>query len=85
MSCIYFETPCKKHNAVETTKNIFVEGAVENSQVTRWSKKFQLSCKNLNDNAMSSRPKYVDSKSVLQTIEENPTICTLRLLDKLEI
>ena len=46
-----------------------VKGAVDYSTVTRWFKKFPLDCKNLEDQAKSSRPKSMDS--MLQAIEAN--------------
>ena len=48
------------HNAAEANKNIFlckIEGTVDHSAVIRWFKKLYSDCKNLNDQAWSSRPK----------------------------
>ena len=56
------------HSTTKATKNICrakCEGAVDHSTVTRWFKKFCLGCKNLNDQARSSRPKTMDSKVTL--------------------
>ena len=47
------------------------EGAVDHSTVTRWFEKFCLGYKNLDDQAMPSRPKTIDFKAVFQTIETN--------------
>ena len=71
----------KGHNLSETTKNICCmksEGTVDNSTVTRWFKKFYLSCKNVNNQARSKRSKTVNSKTVLQVIEVNPVTITQR-------
>ena len=56
------------YNAVEATKNIYCvknEGAFDYSTVTRWFKKFCLSCKNFDNQAKSGRPKTVASEAVL--------------------
>ena len=48
------------HNTTETTKNLCCmkdEGAVDHSTITRYFKKFYWSCKNLDDQARSDRPK----------------------------
>ena len=53
---------------MDTTKIICCakgEDAVDHSIVTRWCKKFQSSCKNLNNQARSSRLITVNSKAVL--------------------
>ena len=57
------------HNAAETTKNICYtkdKGAVDDSTVTRWFKKFRLVCKNRNDWVKSGKSKIVDSEDVFQ-------------------
>ena len=41
------------------------------STVTRWFKKFCLGCKNLDNQAWSDRPKSIDSKALLKTIENS--------------
>ena len=64
------------HNAMEAIKNIFYkkgEGAVDHNRVTRGSKKFNLGCKDLDDQAKSDRPKSMDSKVILQARRENLT------------
>ena len=48
------------HNATKSTKNINyakIEGSVNHSTVTRGFKKIRSVCKNLKDQAMSSRSK----------------------------
>ena len=64
------------HNTVEAPRNICCakgEGAVDQSTVSRWLKKFRSVCKNLNDRARSGRwPKTVDSEAVIKVIEANP-------------
>ena len=48
------------NNAAEATKTICCakgEGAVDDSTVTRWLKKFCSGCKNLDDQTRSGRPK----------------------------
>ena len=55
------------HNDAEAIKNICRakgEGAVDHNTVTRWFKKFCSGCKNLDDQAKSSRAKTVDSVAV---------------------
>ena len=42
---------------------------VGHSTVTKWFKKFYFGCKNFDDLARSGRPKSVDFKAELQTIE----------------
>ena len=57
------------HTAAEVTKDICGEiskGAIDQNTATRWVKKFHSGCKNLNNQAMSGRPKIVDSKAMLQ-------------------
>ena len=39
--------------------------------ISRWFKKFQSSCKNLNNQAKSDKSKTMDSKDVLKAIEVN--------------
>ena len=55
-----------EYNATEVTKNICCvkgeEGLVDHNTKTRWFKKFLLSCKNLDDQARSARPKTMDSE-----------------------
>ena len=56
------------HNIVEATKDVCCAkslGTVDQSIVTRWLKKFCMVHKNLNDQARSSRPKNVDSGTML--------------------
>ena len=87
------QTPCgikKKmnRNAMEDTKNICCakgEVAVDHSTVTRWFKKFRLSCKNLNYRTRSGGLKSVDSEAELQIIEVNPTSSTRRKSGELGI
>ena len=47
------------------------EGAVDHNTVSRGFKKCHLSCKNSNNQAISSRPKTADSEAVVQAIEAN--------------
>ena len=50
----------------------FVVGKVKaHSTVSRWLKKFDLACKNVDDQARSGRPKIVDSEAVLQALDAN--------------
>ena len=44
------------------------KGAIDCSKVTRWFKKFCTSCKKLNDQASSCKPRTMDSNPVLQAI-----------------
>ena len=63
------------HNALEATKNVCYakgESAVDLCTVTRWFKKFHLSCKNVTDQAKSGWSKIMESEVVLQVIEANP-------------
>ena len=56
-------------NTKEVTKNVSCaqsEGTVDCSIVTRWYKKFCLSCKNLYNQPWPSRPKKMDFKAMLQ-------------------
>ena len=65
-------------DTTEATKRICCvkgEDAVDHSTVTRWSKKFSSGCKNLDDQARSSRPKTMDSKTMLQAIEASLASC----------
>ena len=61
------------------------EGTVDPNAVTRWSKIFRLSRKNLDNQVSSGRPKTVDSGGVLQTIEENLVSSTLEVSGELDI
>ena len=65
------------NNAAEDTKES--ESAVDHSTLTRWFKKFWSSCKNLDDQARSVRPKSVACKTLLQTIDVNLVSCTQRV------
>ena len=51
-------------------------GAVDQSTVTRWFKKFYSGCKNLDDQERSGKSKIVDSGAMLQAIEANQVSCT---------
>ena len=76
------------HNSIETTKNITCvkgEGAVDHSIVTRWFKKFHLSCKNLDDQARSDRPKTQEPEAMLQALEANLMNSTQKASDNLGI
>ena len=67
------------HNAVETNKNNCCtkgKGAVVLRIVNRWFMKFHTVCKSLEDQAQWGKPKTIDSQTVLQAIETNPTIST---------
>ena len=59
------------HNATETTKNICCSKILDLSTITRWFNKFHSSCKNLNDQARSSRPRIIDFKAKLQAISQS--------------
>ena len=70
------------HNPEEAIKLLVVwkikhEGSVDYHKVTRGFKKFYLGCKNLDNQARTSRPKIVDSDPVLQAIEANPVVSNL--------
>ena len=70
------------------TQNIYsVEGeaTVDHNTVSRCFKKFCLGYKNLDDQARSGRPKTIDSKIVLQTIEANSISCTWSVSGELRI
>ena len=59
---------------IELTKNICCkkdEGTVDHNTITRCFKKFSSDYKNLNNQARSDRAKNMDSKAILQAIEEN--------------
>ena len=76
------------YNTMDVTKNICcVKGAgtVDPSTVTRWLKQFCLSCKNLNKQANSWRPKTVYFEAVNQTLETNEVNSTQRVLSMLGI
>ena len=76
------------HNAIETSKDIYCakeEGTVDYSTKTKWFKKSHLGCKNLNDQAKSSRPKTMDSEAVSQVIHANQVSSSQRVLCKLSI
>ena len=62
------------HDTVEVIRNASsVKGqvTVDHKTVIRWFKKFCSCCKNLDDQAMSVRPKAMDSEAVLKAIEAN--------------
>ena len=62
------------HNAMETIKNICcvkVEGPVNHTTLTKWSKKFHSDCNNLNDQTRSNRFETLDFKAILQANEAN--------------
>ena len=64
-----FELGC---NAAEATKNICCaksEGADDYSTVTRWSKKFCLDYKNLDNQTKLGRPKSMNFEVMLQAVE----------------
>ena len=59
-------------NAAEASKKIGVtqrEDAVDHSTLSRWFKKFHLSCKNVDDQVNLGRLKNVNVQPVLQAIE----------------
>ena len=67
----------QSHNVTETTNSICSaksEGAVYHGTITRWFKKFCMGSKNLNDQAMSGRP-----KTIAQTIETTPARSSRRV------
>ena len=71
-----FEMYC---NAAVATKKICCvkgEGLVDYSTVTRWFKKFNSGCKNLNNQAKQGRSKAIDSKFMFRAIEANPESST---------
>ena len=71
------------HNPAEATKKIcYVKGesAVNHNAVSRWSKKFYTSLKNLDNQARSGRLKTIDYKAVLQVMRQ-----TQRVSDKFSI
>ena len=75
------------HNTAKATKNTQFEkgeSAINNGTVTRSVKKFHLGCK-FNNQAKSSRPKNMDSKTLLQRIEANCASSTQRVSGKLSI
>ena len=60
------------HNTATATKNICCvkgESTVDHNIVTKSLKKFCSGCKTLDNQAKSGRPKSMDSKTVLKTIE----------------
>ena len=60
------------HNTTEVIKNIYCEkgrGGIDYISVSKWLIKFRLGCKNLDDQAMPSRIKSVDSKAVLHVLD----------------
>ena len=62
------------HNTTEATKNICyvkIEGAINHSTVSRCFKKFCSGCQNLDHQTRSSRPKIMESKTMLQSTEAN--------------
>ena len=70
---------------LEATKNICCvkgEGTFDHGTITRLLRKFCLGCKNLNNHAISSWPKTMDSKTVLQAIETNPVGNTWKVSGK---
>ena len=76
------------HNITESTKNIYRakgKGVVDHSIVTRWLKKFSSGCKNLDNQARSSRPKNVDAEAALLAIEINLLSSTERVSGNLRI
>ena len=54
------------------------DGTVDFSTIIRWFKKFYLGCKNLDNQASSSKPITKDSKA-LQTIDANPVSSSQRV------
>ena len=76
------------HNVMEATRNICCmkdESAVEHSTVNEWFKKFHSASKNLHYQAMSDKPKSVDSEAALQAIEANLVSSTQRVSGELHI
>ena len=76
------------HNTVKATESIHCtkgEVAVYHSTVIKWLKKFCSGCKNLDDPAMSGRPKMMVSKAWLQAIEANPASNIWRVSGELGI
>ena len=59
--------------------------AVDHNRGTRWLKKFHLSCKNLDNQARSGRPKNKYSETVLQAIQANLLSSTERVSSKIII
>ena len=76
------------HNIVEATKKICCaksEGADDQSTATRWFKKLQSGCKNLDDQVRLGWFKTMDFKTVLQAIVLNPVSSTQRVSGNLYI
>ena len=72
---ISFQIKLVKHNAVEAAKNnrwARDEDAIDYNIINRMFKKFSSCCTNVNNQAMSVWPKFVDSEAVLEAIAENP-------------
>ena len=83
---LYKFKPC--HNATEAIKNICCtkgEGTVDHSTVIGWFKKFCLGCKNVNNQARSSRPKSMNFKAMTQAIEANLVRSPQRVSGELSI
>ena len=66
-------------------KNCGAKNEGDHSTVTRWFKTFCMDCKNLDNQAKSSRPKSMDSEAELHAIEANLVSCTWRVSGKLSI
>ena len=76
------------HNTEQLTKNICYEkskGALDSSSVILWFKKFCSGCNNLDDQAMSGRPKTADSGAAFQALEANPMSSTRRVSGEFDI
>ena len=61
-------TPPKLPKTFVCAKDV---GAVDHSTVTMWKKKFGSSCKNLDYQVKSGKPKIMDSKAVLLAVNTN--------------
>ena len=70
------------HCMTKASKNVCCvksEGPVDHCTITRLFKEFSLSCKNIDNHAMSVRPKTVCSEAMLQAIETNLVSSTERV------
>ena len=69
----------RSHNAAEATKNNYCAKSVSTfrqSPDTRCFRKFRSSNKNVDVHARSGWSKAMDSRTMLQKIDENPAIST---------
>jgi transposase len=74
-------------SASEAARNVckaYGDGIVGESTARRWFKKFKDGGESLTDKERSGRPRKIDRQSVIEAIEDNPSMTTRMLADEFD-